>query len=80
VHTIIEISSTTSHNTATVVVSPDTPPVPQVGGQVAIPTPYQNPAPGAFQQLDVTGAIYRYDTSVNPPTAYILLVTDSPIT
>ena len=78
--TIIDIDSTLTGNSVNVTASEDTPAVPAVGDDVAIPTPIAAPKPGAFQQLTVTNRIFRYTVDAGGDShLYILLVTDSPI-
>jgi hypothetical protein len=79
--TTIDINSTVTRNTTNVTVSQDTPAIPAVGDDVAIPTPIAAPQPDSFQQLTVRNRIFRYEVDGSgAPYLYLLLVTDNPIT
>jgi hypothetical protein len=79
--TLIDINSPVSGTTASVVVSQDTPAIPAVGDDVAIPTPYAAPMPGSYQQLTISNRIFRYQVdATGTPYLYLLLVTQNPIT
>jgi hypothetical protein len=78
--TTIDINSTVTKITPTVIVSQDTPAVPAVGDDISLPSPIAAPMPNQFQQLTVSNRIFRYTTDgAGIPNLLIVLVTDDPI-
>jgi hypothetical protein len=78
--TTIDLNSTTTGQTATLLITTDPVTVPNAGDEISAPSPIAAPVAGQYQQVTISNRILRYTTdAAGNPQTFVLLVTANPL-